>query len=320
MSDPSSESIAEEIINLQFFSLFSNYVAVSAYVLWFYDFFLTLPAESRSIWSSRLTGTSILFILSRYSFLLFAAIGLAIFLPGKMTDTRTLSFTGTIIYRTSDAATKLLSILRVYALFGQKRLLLFLLCPFIITDTVGAILKQFSLTVTTSQGTLVEPFTRCSITGSIWYLCKLLYLCNTSSLIVSPLLQLAFDSIIFILTLFKTARHIMQSRKSGMRSIAEVILHDGTLYFFTIFVITTFQAAFALDSVFSGGAISNTGEQITITFTSFLGVLSNLLINRFVLNLRAFSNRTIPTHMFGTTESRFIGNMGALLDFDQWTK
>ncbi|KAF9065621.1 hypothetical protein BDP27DRAFT_1156480, partial [Rhodocollybia butyracea] len=51
-------------------------------VLWFYDFLLTFPTEIQSIWSSRLTGTSILFILSRYGFLIYAVLQLPIYLPG----------------------------------------------------------------------------------------------------------------------------------------------------------------------------------------------------------------------------------------------
>jgi hypothetical protein len=45
--------------------------------------------------------------------------------------------------------------------------------------------------------------------------------------VITPLLQLTFDSIIFILTLVRTVGHIMQSRKSGVHSIAEVVLRDG---------------------------------------------------------------------------------------------
>lgn len=45
--------------------------------------------------------------------------------------------------------------------------------------------------------------------------------------IFRPLLQLAFDTIIFLLTFARTAGHIMQSRKIGSHSITEVVLRDG---------------------------------------------------------------------------------------------
>lgn len=46
-------------------------------------------------------------------------------------------------------------------------------------------------------------------------------------IILPPLLQLAFDTIIFLLTFARTAGHIMQSRKMGVHSITEVVLRDG---------------------------------------------------------------------------------------------
>ncbi|KAF9059598.1 hypothetical protein BDP27DRAFT_1238416, partial [Rhodocollybia butyracea] len=45
--------------------------------------------------------------------------------------------------------------------------------------------------------------------------------------IISPLFQLTFDGIIFILTLVRTARHVKESRESGLYSITEVVLRNG---------------------------------------------------------------------------------------------
>ncbi|KAF9066377.1 hypothetical protein BDP27DRAFT_1268649 [Rhodocollybia butyracea] len=325
MSDSSSDqAIAEEIINLQFDWLLNNYTALSAFVLWFYDFSLTLPTEVRSIWSSRLTGSSMIFILSRYSFLLYAVMQLVIFLPGTtMTDIscRDVDFTALLLACLAGATTKLLSILRVYALFNQNRLLIILFCPFIVADIVIAFLSWFSVTTTTSLGTYVQAFSPCFGAGG-----------NLDALLspVSPLLQLTFDSIIFILTLTRTARHIIQSRKLGSHTIVEVVLRDGTSYFFIIFIVASIQASITLGSLLSGGALSNAVAQVTTIVSPFLAVLPNLLINRFVLNLRAYSctvqySGKGPSETSVSTlsapnfaENRFIGNMGAPLDPDQW--
>jgi len=229
-----------------------------------------------------------------------------------------------LFFNVAGAATKLLSILRVYALFGQKRSLLILLCPFVIADLVAGFLSWFSGTVTTSQGTYAQPFSPCFDSGQgleleIW----------TS---VSPLLQLTFDSIIFILTFIRTSHQVIQARKSGVYTIAKVILRDGILYFFAIFIIASIQATITLGSLWSNGTISNTVAQATVVASSFLNVLPNLLINRFVLDLRAFSGRTVqhsgkrPSSTIMVTalsapnfaENRLIGNMGAPLDPDQW--
>ncbi|KAF9061642.1 hypothetical protein BDP27DRAFT_1369502 [Rhodocollybia butyracea] len=326
MADSSSDqAIAEGIINLQSLEMLSNYMTLSAFVVWFYDFCLTLPTEVRSIWSRKLTGSSmpLIFILNRYSFMLFEAMQLVSFLSKNMTDTRfsckNLGFTEYIVGSIAEIAHQLLSILRVYALFGQKRSLFVLLCLFIVADAIVGSLTWFSYaSVTSSQGTLVEPFTAClAINGDrtiIW---------NS----VRPILQLTFTSTIFALTLARTARPIMESRKLVEWSTAKLVINAymriGTLCFFTILIIAGIQAAIMLDSVFSGRVISTKGRNSR---------LPNLLINRFVLNLRSYSDRTVqhsgnspsdttafPLGGLKFAENGFIGNMGTgTLDSVQW--
>ncbi|KAF9062187.1 hypothetical protein BDP27DRAFT_1233938, partial [Rhodocollybia butyracea] len=193
------------------------------------DFFLTLPAEIQLIWSRQLTGSSMILIMSRYSLLLAQVFQLIfnIKLPGQtLTDTSCSAayLISQISYDTTEVAVKLLSILRVYALFGQRRSLLILLCPFIIATLEMSAYPAFL------------PLIHC-IDCSIFLMLvvRLLFTGNISSgqliyilvVVISPLLRLIFDSIIFILTLIKTAGYIMQSRKSGTHGIAEVVLRDG---------------------------------------------------------------------------------------------
>ncbi|KAF5350940.1 hypothetical protein D9757_014381 [Collybiopsis confluens] len=54
--------------------------------LWMADFIATLPTEIRTMWLKKPTGTSVLFILNRYSFLLFLSIRLVGITPGDSTD------------------------------------------------------------------------------------------------------------------------------------------------------------------------------------------------------------------------------------------
>ncbi|KAF9078257.1 hypothetical protein BDP27DRAFT_1207250, partial [Rhodocollybia butyracea] len=76
---------------------------------------------------------------------------------------------------------------------------------------------------------------------------------------------------------------------------------------------------------------TNTWSTASTVINSFLTSLENILINRFVLNLRAFSNRTIqhsvkapsnttapPLSVLDFAENRFLGNIGAPLDYNQW--
>ncbi|KAF9060724.1 hypothetical protein BDP27DRAFT_1452554 [Rhodocollybia butyracea] len=256
-----------------------------------------------------------LFILCRYSFLPLAVLELVVF-SQKMTSIscRDLNLALLVFSSITGATEKLLSVLRVYALFSKKRpLLLVLLCPLVIADVVNAFLAWFSLRITTTKGTNIELFSPCAINEGLEY--EMLTL-------VSPLLQLTFATVVFILTLVRTVRHIIESRKSGIHSIAELVLRDGTLYFFTIFVIDSILAAFALNSMFA----AKPEQAFTNIVSPFLAVLPNILINRFVLNLRVFSNRTIqhsvkvpsdttapPLGASDCSENRFIGNMAAPL-------
>ncbi|KAF9064220.1 hypothetical protein BDP27DRAFT_1333844 [Rhodocollybia butyracea] len=179
----------------------------------------------------------------------------------------------------------------------------------------------FSSTITISQGTYAEPFTPCFAGGNLEI---------QIFIVIAPLLQLTFETIIFILTLVRTAHHVMQSRKSGFCSIAETVLHDGTLYFFTIFIAASIQAAFQLNTLFRSRVISAPEEEVSPFIVSLLSVLPNLLLNRFVLNLRAFSDFHTAQHssqgpsdttLLSTLDfsgNRWIGNMGAPLDPNQW--
>ncbi|KAF9064899.1 hypothetical protein BDP27DRAFT_1450505 [Rhodocollybia butyracea] len=331
MPDSSSDQvIAEEIIATQFQLLLGNYTNISVLVLWFCDFFLTLPTEVRSIWPSQLTGTSILFILNRYGFLFATVIQLPFYLPGNMTDTScgNFGYTSLVFYGMTGAVGRLLSSLRVYALFGQKRSLLILLSLYIIAYEIADFSLTFpGLKMITSQGTIAEPFLQCIMQNDSSEF-------NEMWIIGSPLAMLAFDSTILILTLVRTFHHVMQSRKSGIRSIAEVILRDGTLYFFPQSCIYLLPSLYLLDSMLLGDAVSFPLEQAESIILQFLKILPTLLINHFILNLRAFGNGTTqhsgtapstsgttatpPLSALNFAENRFIGNIGAPLDPNQW--
>ncbi|KAF9064640.1 hypothetical protein BDP27DRAFT_1450649 [Rhodocollybia butyracea] len=327
MPDSSSDQvITEEILGL---IQTGSYVTLSSFVLLSYDFLLTLPTELRLIWSRQLTGSSMIFILNRYIgllSLLFLLVSANISLPGQTltyTSCRDLGLVARIAASANGATMKLLSILRVYALFGQRRSLLILLCPFIIVDIIGAILLWSVAIINTTQGTYLEPFAPCLFLSANNFEAEMF-------IIIFPFLQLTFDSIIFILTLVQTAGHIMQSRKSHIHSIAEVVLSDGSLYFFIIFIITSIDSAFVFASIVPG-PLSDTLGAVADSSVSFLNALTNILINRLVLNLRAFSSRTVqhsgqapvsptapPLGALDFAENRFLGNIGAPLDYNQW--
>ncbi|KIK50960.1 hypothetical protein GYMLUDRAFT_410115 [Collybiopsis luxurians FD-317 M1] len=54
--------------------------------LWIADYLETLPAEVQLIWMKKQSGTTLLFIFNRYSFLLYVIFNLITAFPGQSTD------------------------------------------------------------------------------------------------------------------------------------------------------------------------------------------------------------------------------------------
>ncbi|KAF9065651.1 hypothetical protein BDP27DRAFT_1424633 [Rhodocollybia butyracea] len=122
----------------------------------------------------------------------------------------------------------------------------------------------------------------------------------------------------------------MHSRKSGIWSIAEVVLCNGTLYFFTISAISSVATASGITSIFPGPMSDAWFNVMSIT-DQFFPILIPILIHHLVLNLRAFASHTVqhsgkapsnttapPLSTLDFAENRFLGNIGAPLDYNQW--
>ncbi|KAF5389713.1 hypothetical protein D9757_005948 [Collybiopsis confluens] len=131
--------------------------------LWIADFIATLPTEIRTMWLKKPTGTSVLFILNRYSFLLFLSIALVKTTPGNSTDQecQILYNSSEVLELLSVGMTSALFTLRVYAIYNKSRIILVvsaLLITFrLFTDTVFLIFSP----VYSTSGSAFEKFSRC---------------------------------------------------------------------------------------------------------------------------------------------------------------
>ncbi|KAF8580551.1 hypothetical protein K439DRAFT_297887 [Ramaria rubella] len=172
------------------------------------------------------------------------------------------------------AIAELTMILRVYALYLANRyVLVFLLCILSGQIIVSAWAVHFGVRVPQPQG-----FPGCVLTGSsTWF----------AALWGAPLVT---DSCIFCLTLWRTLRY----RKShGKMTTMQIILRDGTMYFFAIF----------------GANLMNTliyflaTEDLKAVGASFSQLLTSIMISRLQLNLRQVNNKSTSYQIDTTVEA-----------------
>ncbi|KAF5389674.1 hypothetical protein D9757_006059 [Collybiopsis confluens] len=297
-----------------------NYVIAASAVLWISDFMETLPAELQTIWSGKHTGTSFLFIVNRYSFLLSLLTSLIFNLPGESTDQECniVSYISSLLQATSVVATSGLFALRIYAIYDNSCKILVAAALFIISRFALDLLCQVLGSGMSASGDIVQGFSRCEIgvtNMDLYATCE------------SPAVQLstkvhnaAFDAFIFGLTLRKTWHHALLMKRFGHFSIARLIVLDGSIYFLIMLVIGIISVIYDLVNLYTNAnALS-----YWYIIIPFFNVLPNILISRLVLNLRTFnitsgpgdSNSTrMATGVSGLrfATNKFLGNIGAPL-------
>ncbi|THU83153.1 hypothetical protein K435DRAFT_766027 [Dendrothele bispora CBS 962.96] len=233
------------------------YFQLGAFVMVLYDHILTFAEEVSCIWGQKLNGATLLFFINRYITPIEFIIVLVAFhqanWPAEVCD-RFVAFEGGATIALVTIA-ELVMILRVYALYGRPKFLLFVLLSLL----VGQVVISSIGIVAGFAAPFPPPLHGCVLTGT-----RALF----PALWVAPLV---LDSIIFTLTVWRTRRYLSQHV-----STAYVLMRDGTIYFFLIFmanasnVIIYYSAA---DDLKAFGA-------------SFSQLITSVMISRLILNLR----------------------------------
>ncbi|KAJ3934248.1 MAG: hypothetical protein NXY57DRAFT_1036974 [Lentinula lateritia] len=169
--------------------MLGNYAFTAASTLWIVDYIETLPAELRSIWKKK-TGTSVLFLVNRYTFLLFIVLGALLNFPGNGTDMQ-------LEIEISTHLFKALFALRVYAIYNKNIMILEIALIFIILRFV---LDIWSAVI--ELGVQEHPMMQLH------------------------LIRLGYNILIFVLTAIKTAQHAVEMKRMGQSSITQVIIRD----------------------------------------------------------------------------------------------
>ncbi|EIM85212.1 uncharacterized protein STEHIDRAFT_111839 [Stereum hirsutum FP-91666 SS1] len=170
--------------------------------------------------------------------------------------------------------------------------------------------------------------------------------------IASSTLRMLIDSYIFILTVTKTWRHVLESRKIGQSGVTHIFLRDVTRrpganwakslstqgpYILSLSLChhigeEIFPTAMHIARTDALGQINVLGNDDSFYLSELmisgldapLSMLPNLIVNRLVLSLRAYSSQLhgtgsdpSPVSEIRFSQNRFLGNIGAPLCFDE---
>ncbi|KAJ4470254.1 hypothetical protein J3R30DRAFT_3686616 [Lentinula aciculospora] len=303
----------DAVLQLDNIWVFGSYTVVAAFAFWIADFIDTLPIEIKTVWKRKQTGTSVLFLVNRYMFLVAFTLFLVKLLPVKGTDKdcHDLGVASDILGPLALVITNFLFALRVYAIYNKNMTILLTCMAFIIArfllDILGDVVLRETISATGSQ---FENFSMCVFVNNDDVAANLTNTLKVQTAV--PCMALAFDLLIFTLTVAKTFHTALSMRRMGQSSVTQVIIRDGTLYFLVMLVVAAIMTILTVVA-----ADYN-------PITPFFNMLPNLLISRLMLNLRTLDsdNASASYQTQGRTvfsslnfaSNRMLGNIGAPLD------
>ncbi|KAI0769533.1 hypothetical protein BC629DRAFT_1442216 [Irpex lacteus] len=276
--------------------LISTYVALSAYVLFFFESCITFSQEIHVIWNRKWTMMTWIFALARYSTVLSCVLT---FVPvSSLKDCKIVQYIDSITALADDIGAACFSALRVHALLDGRASIL-------VSGAVFSLsLVPFAVNIYNFATSTVfyNPEVCMSLRNASKSLSLRLSLGTRVAVVVSNVLVLA-------VTWFKTAELYKEARQLKIKApLATLLLRDGaTVNVFTILAVNVPLR------VVEHTIPTLAAMQIS---SPFLIIIPPMVICRFILNLRqiepagsswASGNKSISL--------RFVGNMGESLQF-----
>ncbi|EIN08784.1 hypothetical protein PUNSTDRAFT_133965 [Punctularia strigosozonata HHB-11173 SS5] len=257
---------------------------------------LTLNQEIETIWNRPWTSATVFFMINRY----LTPLELIVVMVGFPAEWPL----ETCVYQVSSEDARfdsligvnalcVIMILRVYALYGGSRIALGLLSLVFCSQIA---VQSYVLAKSFAVQAVIPGAPGCILVGQTQLF---------SGLWIAPLVT---DSVIFILTLWWAKTHV--SRGSKM-PFMQLFLRDGIVYFFAIFSANLLNVVVYL---------SVSEESLKPFFAPFSEIMTSIMINRVVLNLRNFhasdpqasstSHPSVPHDLGKARESRRISWSG----------
>ncbi|KAI6142701.1 hypothetical protein BKA82DRAFT_1000230 [Pisolithus tinctorius] len=193
-------------------------IGFAALTFLLYDHLITLAEEVTYIWAHPKHASAILFFVNRYLGC-FLAVTQTVMLFVIMSPEVCIQYTHyrRVLIFMNQAIVCTLFIIRTYALYGgNKRLLAFLLF------TSLALASPVAWSLARQQGTSAT-----NIPG-----CQMIYNTNTAThLAIPPEALCIFDTLIFVLTVYKTFKVGIRSNAHSKPNLVMLLLRDGAIYF-----------------------------------------------------------------------------------------
>ncbi|GJE99206.1 hypothetical protein PsYK624_154550 [Phanerochaete sordida] len=308
----------------------SQYESCSILCLIAYEYTITFGREVQCIWARKLTATSLLLLLTRWTMVLSQIWVWIPFLSSRVTCVAYYVVRQLLFFFTY-AQVALFSGLRVYALWsGSSLRYWFLFCILMLGFApVWTNIFRWSRTAIIWEG---APFNTCSVPADLSHevtnayvsfvrvhLCYLLNGCNYRMVVFTRSCAIAVDVMVLVLTWIKTFQHWRQSRQvNHTTSVATLLLRDGTLYFLALLAMNVAQII----------TFSESNETWGNFVDIFLQNTPPILVQRFMLNLREFNkseraeDNSDPEHFsrFSVSfrvPSDFLGTIGQPLEHSQ---
>ncbi|KAF7310155.1 hypothetical protein MIND_00388900 [Mycena indigotica] len=257
MTTPSAREL-EALTTFMADAFLNRILFMIAFVILIYDHFLTLPTEVRFIWSNPMRPSARWFILNRYLALV-TNMGMAFFtfLPIPASECAGLLLAKKIFLMAQQLVVHSILVLRVYAMFGLNRRLLFGLLA------LGSIVVGVGGWLTVSHGphpkppTMLPPPTDIDLLESIvldarpnrskgivpqgFHQCaEPIFRASAVRIAAAWEIMLSLEVVIFALTVYRAIsfRRIRVGGREQLRApLLTRLVHDGVLYFLAIAVV-----------------------------------------------------------------------------------
>ncbi|KAM5545119.1 hypothetical protein V8D89_001230 [Ganoderma adspersum] len=238
------------------------YCVYAACVILIYDWILCLDDEVRFVWKSDsgVTGTSLVYLLSRYMLLIQTFLAVVTAYP--MSDL--LSNIGMDADRHWDT----FSALRAYALSNRSMILAVLIVLLALPPTVIRIRVEYTV-----PNALYQDAAPCSVT------------------LVTRASQLAAELLVIIITWWYTYQsyRLRKHGIKGAKTISSLLVYNGTIYF--LFLATLY----VLDIIFNTATVPDKVLDADSLLDLFYDPITSILVCHFILSLRRFDTSAAAT-------------------------
>jgi len=249
----------------------NHYFPLISYVILYYDYVLTLPTEIRRFWTLQsFSWAAFFFFLNRYLAVLgrIPVVMETFWNPADLAHKPNVCHLLQVFHQYLEVAIQfvvgVLLIMRVYALYDRSRWVVVLFFTFAAVDiSIGcwAILSKSSTHLPPHDFAISAPGCAEPISHE-----------QGIRLATAWGGQLAYDAVIFFLTLYKSILIVRTSR----RPLISTLLRDGVLYFAILTVLNLANIlTFLLAAPLSKGVMS-----------TFSNIISATMMSRLMLNLR----------------------------------